>query len=192
MSIKSASNPLERAAIGWLAGLLFFILTAAAQESQFATIAGTVVDDSTSAPLSNVNIYIANSTLGGNTNEQGSFEVHNIPMGTHDIVASRIGYAFFSIRVKFSEPRARRLEIRLKPVNVQMGEVVVSGLDPTEWRKQLEKFNDLFIGTTRNSKQCRITNPEVLDFKTDSTEVFEASARRPVQIENMALANYFK
>jgi hypothetical protein len=188
----SASACLGRGPILLLIGYFSFVLTSVAQQPQSATITGTVLDDSTSALLSNVNIYIANSTLGGNTDERGVFEIRNIPLGTYDLVASRIGYSYFTIRVSFTEARTRNVTIRLKPVNIQMGEVIVSASDPTEWRRQLGKFNDLFIGTTRNSKECKIRNPEVLDFKTDSLNVFEASARQPIQIDNLALGYHIE
>jgi hypothetical protein len=173
-------------------GLFFFVLVASAQEPQFATITGRVIDDSTSAPLPNVNVYLANTTLGGNTNEKGIFEIHNIPFSTYDLVASRIGYSLHSSRLSVREPRQRDVEIRLKPINVEMDEVVVSAPDPTEWRAQLRRFNDLFLGTTRNAKECRITNPEVLDFKATGLDFLEATARRPLEIENGALGYHLQ
>jgi hypothetical protein len=158
-----------------------------AQESQKATLVGRVLDDSTSAPLPNVNIYIANTTIGGNTDEYGKFEIRNIPTGYYDIVASRIGYLLLTTRISLKEPRKREIEIRLKPTNVEMGEVVVSAPDPSEWKTQLEKFNDLFLGTSQNARGCRITNAEVLDFKTAGEDVFEATARKPLEIDNTAM-----
>ena len=158
-----------------------------AQGSQRATLAGRVIDDSTSAPLANVNIYIANSTLGANTNEDGIFEIRNIPLGNYDVVASRIGYMLSTFRASLREPRKREVEIRLKPTNVEMGEVVVSAPDPTEWKKDLSKFTELFLGTTPNARECRIVNPEVLDFKAEGEDIFMATARRPLEIENLAM-----
>ncbi len=158
-----------------------------AQQTQHATLTGRVTDDSTSVPLANVNIYIANSTLGANTNDDGIFEIRNIPLGNYDVVASRIGYLLYTIRTTLLEPRKREIQIRLKPANVEMTEVVVSAPDPTEWKKELSRFTELFLGTTQNAKGCRITNPEVLDFKTEGEDVFVATARQPVEIENLAM-----
>jgi hypothetical protein len=175
-----------------VAALLLFVVNLVAQQPQHATLAGRVVDDSTSAPLANVNVYIANTTLGGNTDENGIFEIRTIPVGIYDIVASRIGYSFHTFRAGLQEPRKRDFEIRLKPINVQMNEVVVSASDPTEWRIQLQKFNELFLGTTQNAKECRIANPEVLDFKSEGASVFEATARQPLEIDNIALGYHLK
>ena len=167
--------------------LVCFQPNAPAQTTQKAILAGRVLDDSTSAPLANVNIYIANSTLGANTNEDGVFEIRNIPFGNYDVVASRIGYLFHTFRTSLHEERKRSVEVRLKPANVEMSEVVVSAPDPAEWKQDMEKFSELFLGTTQNAKSCKIVNAEVLDFKTDGDDVFEASARRSLEIDNMAM-----
>ncbi len=168
-------------------GVLFYGLCASAQQTRVVAITGTVLDDSTSAPLSNVNVYIANTTLGCNTDEKGHFEIRNIPAGTHEIVVSRIGYAFYSARKSLIDTQTRSFEIRLKPMSIELGEMVVSAPDPTEWRKQLLRFSGLFLGTTRNAKQCKIVNPEVLDFKSEGPEFFEATARQPLEVDNVAL-----
>ena len=169
------------------AALLFWASTSSAQQAQHATLAGRVIDDSTSTPLSNVNIYIANSTLGANTDEEGRFEIRNIPLGHYDVVASRIGYLFFTIHTSLGEPRKREIDIRLKPTNVEMNEVVVSAPDPTQWKKDVATFSDLFLGTTQNAKACRFVNAEVLDFTTGEDDEFEVSARRSLEIDNTAL-----
>jgi hypothetical protein len=172
---------------GQAAALFVLALPLLAQQTQHATLAGRVMDDSTSAPLANVNIYISNSTLGANTNEDGVFEIRNIPFGNYEIVASRIGYMLKTFHTSLQEPRKREVEIRLRPTNVEMTEVVVSAPDPTEWKRDLSTFTELFLGTTENAKGCRIVNPEVLDFKAEGAEVFEATARRSLEIENRAM-----
>jgi hypothetical protein len=178
---------LRKSFVGQVVALFLLAYPMLAQQTEHATLAGRVIDDSTSAPLANVNIYIANSTLGANTNEDGVFEIRNIPLGNYDVVASRIGYLLYTIRTSLHEARKREVEIRLKPTNVEMTEVVVSAPDPTEWKKDLSKFTDLFLGTTQNAKGCRIINPEVLDFKTEGNDIFEATVRRSLEIENLAM-----
>ena len=192
MRTTSLSILFRKAGIFETVGLLLFVLSAGAQQPQHATLTGRVLDDSTSAPLANVNVYIANTTLGGNTDEHGVFEIRTIPVGIYDIVASRIGYSFHTFRASLQEPRKRDFEVRLKPINVQMNEMVVSASDPTEWRIQLQKFNELFLGTTQNARECRIANPEVLDFKSEGANVFQATACQPLQIDNVALGYHLE
>jgi hypothetical protein len=151
-----------------------------------------VLDDSTSKPLSNVNVYLANTTLGGSTEANGRFEIRNIPLGSYEIVASLLGYSVSSSRVVVKEAGTRNAEIRLKPINLEVGEVLISAPDPSEWRRQLRKFKDLFLGTTPFSRQCTLTNGEVLDFEENAPVSFVATARAPLQIENLALGYHIE
>jgi hypothetical protein len=172
--------------------ILLYIPAATAQQKPQATIAGRVYDDSTSAPLLNVNVYIANTTLGGSTDINGRFEIRNVPLGSYEIVASLLGYAVQSSRVAVREPGTRTIEIRLKPMNLEVGEVLVSATDPREWRRQLQMFKDLFLGTTPFSKQCTLTNGEILDFEENAPVSFSATARAPLRIENYALGYHIE
>jgi len=171
-------------ALFFAAGLTF------AQRQPFASVSGRVLDDSTSAVLQNVNVFLAQTTLGCGTNENGQFEITKIPPGSYEIVASRVGYSVNSFRVTLVSGK-REFEIRLKPSAIRFNEVVVSATEPADWKKQLEKFNKMFLGSTRNAAKCRILNPEVLDF-SESVYDFTATARAPLEIENRALGYHLQ
>jgi hypothetical protein len=173
-----------------LAALLLAAATAFTQTTPRFSISGKVVDDSTSVVLQNVDVFIANTTLGCGTDQNGQFEIRNIPPGTYEIVASRLGYRVWSRRTALSESK-KDLEIRLQSTPVQMGEVVVPAPDVSVWRKQLETFTHLFFSTTKNSQQCKILNPEVLDLTPHDT-LFEATARGPLEIDNLALGYHIQ
>jgi len=186
------SKSLMKAFVCGLLGMLFFVLSASGQETPHAAISGKVVDDSTSAPLFGVNVFLVNTTLGRSTDESGNFEIRNIPLGTYEIIASRLGYAVYSFRTRVTAAGIQKLEIRLTPTIVQLGEVLVAASDQAIWRKNLQRFDELFIGTTRNARQCDIVNPEVLDLKSDGPDDLEATARRPLAIENLSLGYHIE
>jgi hypothetical protein len=173
-------------------GMIFFIPIASAQQTPRASISGRVVDDSTSTPLFDVNVFVGNTTLGCSTDQNGKFEIRNVPLGMYEIIASRVGYTLYTSRARVTEAGIRKLEIRLKPTIVQMGEVVVAASDQAEWRKHLDRFDELFLGTSQNAEQCSILNPEVLDFESDDPSTLDATARRPLEIENRALGYHIQ
>ena len=185
--IASASNPFHKATICFFVGILSFVCGLSAQQSPLASIVGRVLDDSTSVPLSNVNVFVANTTLGGSTDANGRFEIRNIPLGSYEIVASLLGYSVYLSRVVVKESGTKTIEIRLKPTSLEVSEVLISAPDPSDWRRQLQKFKDLFLGTTPFSKQCTLVNGEFLDFEENAPVSFAAIARTPLRIENFAL-----
>jgi hypothetical protein len=182
-----------RGIFGWVVvALLVGVATSLSQIAPRVSVSGRVIDDSTHLPVQNANVFIANTTLGCGTDEQGRFQIRNVPVGPCEIVTSRVGYSMRVLRVTVSESRKAEFEIEAHAANVQLGEVVVSEPDPIEWRKEAERFTKLFLGSTRNAKDCRIVNPEVLDFKADAEGAFSATAREPLQIDNRALGYHIE
>ena len=158
------------------------------QSSSRAIVRGRVVDDSTKSPLPLANVFIANSTIGTTANVEGKFEMKGVPLGMQQIVASIVGYVPRSVTLNLTDTTEYEVELQLKSRPVQMPLVEVEAKDPEEWKKQLQKFNEVFFGSTLNSPKCRLLNPQVLDFAVDEgTELFIATAREPLEIENTAL-----
>jgi hypothetical protein len=53
-------------------------------------------------------------------------------------------------------------------------------------KEDLKTFEKLLLGSTKEASECRIVNPEVLDFSTDPPGHFRARTDRVVTIENLA------
>ena len=188
-AIMSAAKGVVR----WtLAALLVGVAISHSQITPRVTVSGRVIDDSTRVPIQNANVFIANTTLGCGSDENGRFQIPNVPVGPCEIVTSRVGYSMRLMRVTLSESQKAEVEIELHAKNIELSEVVVSAPDPVEWKKGLERFRYLFLGTTRNARECKILNPEVLDFKTDADGTFAASVREPLQIDNLALGYHIE
>jgi hypothetical protein len=153
-------------------------------------LSGVVQDSVTHQPLAFASVFLANTTLGATTTEQGTFEFPKVPAGTYDIVGSYVGYRLARQTVKVSaEPQ--QLTLRLAPTANQLGEVVVRP-NPNRVR-DYQKFVELFLGRSTFSRQCRIANPSdvLLDFDPAANEL-TASAYKFVQVDNFALGYHVK
>lgn len=155
-------------------------------------VKGMVVDDSTNAPLPLTNIFIANSTIGTVVGIDGKFLLKKVPYGIHQIVASIVGYTPQIATINMIDATEKEIEFRLKPRNVQLSPIVVEGSEPIEWKHNFQKFIIKFWGTTPNATQCKLLNPEVLDFVVDEkTSELTATVSEPLVIENKALGYRF-
>ena len=65
--------------------------------------------------------------------------------------------------------------------------VSVTATVPKNWKKDLKKFIKLFIGKSVNSKNCKILNPEVINFKTTENRIFTAFTDSTILVENLSL-----
>lgn len=145
-----------------------------------------MVDDSTNTPLPLANIFIAGSTIGTAAGNDGKFQLNNVPYGIHKVVVSFVGYKTLIATIDIVD--TNELECRLNPEDIKLSPVVVQGNEPIEWKGNLEIFISKFFGNTPNAKQCKLLNPEVLDFAVDeNTSEFTATVREPLIIENEAL-----
>lgn len=148
-------------------------------------LSGVVQDSVTHQPLAFASVFLANTSLGVTTTEQGTFTFPSVPAGTYDVVASYVGYRLARQPVSVS-PSAQQLTLRLAPTANQLGEVVVR---PNPNRaSDFQKFTDQFLGRSTFSKQCRIRNPDdvLLDYDARANEL-TASAIKYVQVDNDAL-----
>ena len=166
-----------------LAFLLLWLLPglAAAQSS----LSGIVRDSLTQKPLPFASVFLANTTLGATTTEQGTFTFERVPAGSYDVVASYVGYRLAKQAITMGQA-PQRLTLALAPTGAQLGEVVVR---PRPNRAtDYQKFTELFLGRSTFSQQCRIRNPDevLVDFDAETNEL-TASAIKFVQVDNQAL-----
>ena len=102
--------------------LLFMGITAI--NGQTNSISGKVSSNGEVLPF--VNVYLKKTKQGTSTNENGFFELKNIPNGTYTIVASSIGFKFKSKKITLIGNQEIVKNFNLK-VNDALEEIVISG-----------------------------------------------------------------
>ena len=167
---------------------VFLAQNLGAQQTLKGVVRGNVVDDSTNLSLPSTNIFIANSTIGTFTDSTGRFQIRDVPYGIYKIVASIVGHVPQIVTVHITDTAANNIVFRLRLQNIQLSPIDIEGGDPKEWKRNLQKFLTEFFGSTSNAEECKLLNPEVLDFAVDEkTSEFVATVREPLVIENNAL-----
>lgn len=94
--------------------VVFFSIHLFAQQPT-QTIRGTVIDNSSNAPISSANVIITSLSKGAITDSAGNFVLKNIPVGRYDIQVSFIGYEAAILReIVVSSGKETFLNISLK------------------------------------------------------------------------------
>jgi len=93
--------------------------------SQKAQIVGEVMDGSTPVPFAN--IYLEGTTIGTGSEENGNYQLQNIPIGTYLLKVTALGYFSQSTKIIIMDNETIQKSIFLKTSTQQLGETVVSG-----------------------------------------------------------------
>ncbi|HZY80814.1 MAG TPA: carboxypeptidase-like regulatory domain-containing protein [Cyclobacteriaceae bacterium] len=174
-------------------GFLLFMVCSIAF-GQTGSLKGRVLDASTNEALPFCNVFFDGTTLGTTSDQDGNFEIRNVPVpGTYEVIFSYVGYESFARRVEMTQANVTLGVTRLKPSQVVLSSVEVKSTRDKDWEKKLKWFTKTFLGTDRQSRQCTITNPWVISFpESDDGRVLLASASGPIEIENKALGYKIK
>jgi len=91
--------------------------------AQSATFTGSVVADSTGAPLSGADVSLPQIGLLTLANDRGAFRLSDIPPGTYDVLVRRVGYGQLATSVVF--PARRIVDRRVVLSKLQSLDTVV-------------------------------------------------------------------
>ena len=73
-------------------GVLCLVQASPAQNAKSGTIAGSVFNEATKEPIIGASVQVVGTTIGAATDENGSFSISNVPIGTYQVRASAIGF----------------------------------------------------------------------------------------------------
>jgi len=92
---------------------------------------GVVVGRETHEPLPGVNISLPVLQRGTVTDDEGGFELQNLPPGRYDVRVTHVSYRTVMLKDVVIQPDIRtRLSIELEPANVELSEIVVQEQTP--------------------------------------------------------------
>ncbi|MDI6767398.1 MAG: carboxypeptidase-like regulatory domain-containing protein, partial [Bacteroidota bacterium] len=124
--------------------ILFLIIIplmfAFSQQDKRSIITGRLLDEETNQPLENVIIFLSNTPIGTSSGIDGTFRIANIPIGTYELVFSRIGYERQIIPLQIVKDDSLYFEIKSKPQPVRTKEVEILGERLEEAKPYLNLF----------------------------------------------------
>ncbi len=138
------------------------------------TVSGKVTDTH-NRPLRNAHLFINGSMYKGLSDSTGHFTIHNVPVGTYDLVLYSWNKQILSQKIIVSSQPSDEIHFSLSPRNwTEWG-----GMDP----RVIQMFT---VGFSSKFHHLKLTNPEVLEFK-EVGEYIYARSRFPLEFENKKL-----
>ncbi|HTD39630.1 MAG TPA: carboxypeptidase-like regulatory domain-containing protein, partial [Mucilaginibacter sp.] len=131
-------------------------------------------------------IFLTNATIGDQSKPDGTFRLNNLKPGKYELVVSMVGFETFHQTLMMSNSNIILPDIEITAKTTALKEVKITS-DPNRDR-YLEWFTDEFLGMSETGRQCKIINPEVLNFNYDKeTGALTANSDGFLVIENNAL-----
>lgn len=107
--------------------IVFSLASILTTNAQTYEISGRIIDESTNEPLPGVTVYDAVSFNGTSTDMEGNFRLGNLKKGETTLTLSYLGYETQRKVVNMPADSNKEMTFRLKPSNIDLGEVVVTG-----------------------------------------------------------------
>ena len=166
--------------------LLIALLNNIYAQKNSGTVIGIVSDRSTGNPIENANVFIVNTSLGSSTDANGYYEIQKVPVGTHEIIITILGYEVNGAVVKVKNKVVKRKNFTLIPRIYELPSIEVVAEDMELWYQNLYLFKNLFFGQNSMAQDCKLTNDYVMRFKKKG-DMFTAKAEAPIIVFNYAL-----
>ena len=170
--------------------LLVILLAPAVCFAQIS-VSGRVLNNADHKPVANASVFISNGTIGDKTNNDGTFILNNLKPGKYNLVVSIIGFETYSEAILISDADNKLPDILLSQKTMQLNEVTVKPISEKNRALYFAWLKEEFLGQSDMAKQCKILNPEMLDFSFQN-DTLKASSIDFLIIENKALGYKLK
>jgi len=171
----------------------FFFLVPFGCMAQTA-ISGRILNQADYKPIPNVNVFLNDASVGGQTAKDGTFMLRNAKPGKYELVVSIVGFETYRqpIIISNKDIKLPDITIAVKTITLTGVSITASGhkipQDDFDWPKFYIQFKEEFLGTTDLAKECEILNPETIKLSyDDATSTLSAHSDDFIIIENKAL-----
>jgi len=146
------------------------------------TISGRVTDSTDGGPIPYASVFIAETTVGTNTDTEGKFRLILPGPGSFRLVVSHVGYQTFYSDIE-ADWVSKEIIISLK--TLELDEVTVS--QKIIFRKEdIDLFWRTVLGTKPSKNKIYVMNPEAVYYYYNAeTNQLKVTCHEPLQIFNL-------
>jgi outer membrane receptor protein involved in Fe transport/(2Fe-2S) ferredoxin len=118
--------------------ITFFILAGMLAVAQTASVSGVVIDNVEQKSLPGVVINVAALNRGVSTDDQGNYELKDIPEGDYDFIFTLVGYESFTKRISCKKDEQKKMNVSLKPNTLNLSEVTISAATTKQGENKMD------------------------------------------------------
>lgn len=154
----------------WRTGLLALLTvglvgaTAPEVQAQVGQITGVVTNSQSGAPIGEVQIFVVGRTIGTLTRADGRYLILNVPVGTYELTAQRIGFGSVTQSVTVTANSAAAVNFSLGTEALGLDEIVVTGTAGASRRREV------------GNSIAQINIADVPDRPVSAIDILQASA----------------
>jgi len=137
--------------------VLIFIALAAATGLAHAhggEISGIVTEYVSREPIPHASVQLDGTNLGTVADSAGHFSIHYVPIGGHSVVVSAIGFEARCLTVTVTEGLVANIAPLLKAMQVDVGNMVVTGTRTPRYVKDSPIFTEVVLKTSIDDKSA--------------------------------------
>lgn len=166
--------------------ILFFLVFVNEVASQ-TLVNGVVLDEQNRNPVSFSMVFLANTSIGTLTDENGKFSL-SVPKGRFDLVISKLGYQKTIRELNSAVSMDKQITIFLEKTELELNALEVNEERDPRWYQNLQVFKNNFLGQSDNSQNSVFQNEKrlILDDLT-SPGYLNARSNEPLKIWNKNL-----
>lgn len=140
----------------FLSTLMIILMFTTTIIAQSGSLQGIVKDNATKAPLSGVNVILNKGNIGTTTDEDGKFQLNNLPAGTYKVTVSYLGYKTETKSIKIIKDQKTEIGFLLTETPVKLGEITVKSIKADKVIKNVSLPMDV-IGAAEMEKSSKTT-----------------------------------
>jgi TonB-dependent SusC/RagA subfamily outer membrane receptor len=165
MAIHRSLRGLRRSVVACVALVAAGISSVShAEAQQSGQVTGIVTDATSGQPLSGVQIFLVDTELGALSRTNGRYLILNVPAGTHQVSAQRIGMGLVTQTVTVTAGDPTVLDFQMQTQALGLDEIVVTGAAGAARRRE--------VGNTINTINVEARR----DLPTSTSELLTAAA----------------
>ena len=164
--------------------ILAFFLYFLAQPvlAQTGRLSGKIVGTGTEAPLSEIHVFIPNTSFQAFSDGEGNFLLANLPEGTWELQVRGPGWEKFSQQIQVKAGLPVRLSIRLNKESEPA--LNPENLSKSKITKLTEAVKEAFVGKGLAAEQIQFLNPDKVIFEEQQDKSYRVRAEGPLFFSN--------